>query len=130
MIKLMLMDAEYADIPEDIRGNVFSSGAARRIHEGIVALDDGKRPMDRNRLIDALDESDARQLAEIEKKFIPAGKDREIFNDCMEQVRRSYLKKQEEEIITKLSMADEEENHDEIIRLTQQLIDIQKKIKK
>lgn len=130
MIKLMLMDAEYADIPEDIRENVFSSGAARRIYEGIVALDDGKRPMDRNRLIDALDESDARQLAEIEKKFIPAGKDREIFNDCMEQVRRSYLKKQEEEIITKLSMADEEENHDEIIRLTQQLIDIQKKIKK
>lgn len=35
-----------------------------------------------------------------------------------------------EEVIVRLSMADEEENHEEIIRLTQQLIEIQKKIKK
>ena len=44
-------------------------------------------------------------------------------------MRENYLKKQEEEIIIRLSMADEEENHDEIVRLTNKLIEIQKKIR-
>ena len=38
------------------------------------------------------------------------------------------LKKQESEIISKLSMADEEDNREDIISLTQQLIEIQKKL--
>ena len=48
---------------------------------------------------------------------------------ALREAIKAFKKKQEEEILVRLSMADEEENHEEIIRLTQQLIEIQKKIK-
>ena len=39
------------------------------------------------------------------------------------------LRQQETEILAKLSMADEDENHEKIIQFTQELIEIQKKLK-
>ena len=81
-------------------------------------------------LRDRLDEECTVCLAEIEAEIISPGTERSVFDECIAQIRKKELKKQEEEILVRLSMADEEENHEEIIRLTQQLIEIQKKIKK
>ncbi len=130
LLKLMLIDVKYTDMPDDIRDNVFSNRTAKNIYESMLSVDDGKRPMDINKLKDILEEDDIGCLAEIEEKIIPAGKEDEVFRDCMDQIRRKFLKKQEQEIIIKLSMADEEENRDDIIRLTRQLMDIQKLIRK
>ena len=66
----------------------------------------------------------------INSKIIPQGREDSIYNDCIDRIRLNELKKQENEIITRLSMADEDENGEEIVKLTKQLMDIQKKIKK
>ena len=130
LIKLMLTDTSYIQLPEDIRNIAFSEGPGRDIYDGITRIYDGKSSIDTDKLRELLDENGAAALSHIEGKLIPAGSEDVIFNDCISRIRRNSLKKQEEEIIIKLSMADEEENHEEIIRLTQQLIEIQKKIKK
>lgn len=130
LIKLMLMDRSYIRLPEDIEDVAFSGGPGKNIYEAIKRMDDGSRSIDIDRLREMLDETDAAALSGIEGKMIPPGSEDVIFKDCVDRIRRNSLKRQEEEIIIKLSMADEEENHEEIIRLTQQLIEIQKKIKK
>ena len=129
LIKLMLIDAQYTQIPEDVAENAFSSGPGRMIYDSIKAADDGRRPLDTERLRDMLDEDAAECFREIEGKIIPSGREHDIFDECISRMRENYLKKQEEEIIIRLSMADEEENHDEIVRLTNKLIEIQKKIR-
>lgn len=130
LLKLMITDPVYIDLPEDVRDIVFRSEQGKSIYENILQICDGRHILDINALKDRLDEECAVCLAEIEEEIISPGTERSVFDECIAQIRKKELKKQEEEILVRLSMADEEENHEEIIRLTQQLIEIQKKIKK
>ena len=130
MIKLMLLDEKFVHLPDDISDKAFRSTAGINIHRNLLAADDGQRPFDINRLKDLLDEDAVQALDMINSKIIPQGREDSIYNDCIDRIRLNELKKQENEIITRLSMADEDENGEEIVKLTKQLIDIQKKIKK
>ena len=130
MIKLMLLDEKFVHLPDDISDKAFRSTAGINIHRNLLAADDGQRPFDINRLKDLLDEDAVQALDMINSKIIPQGREDSIYNDCIDRIRLNELKKQENEIITRLSMADEDENGEEIVKLTKQLMDIQKKIKK
>ncbi|MGN0703730.1 MAG: DNA primase [Lentihominibacter sp.] len=130
IIKLMLLDEKFVHLPDDISDTAFSSAAGRSIYMNLKTCDDGERPFDINGLKDLLDEDTAQALDVIDSKLIPQGREDSIYNDCVERIRLNKLKKQEAEIITRLSMADEDENGEEIVKLTKQLMDIQKKIKK
>lgn len=127
LIRLMLMDPFFSNIPEDIAENAFSSSICRDIYSAVRSTGDDGRPPDMDKLRSMLDEPSLAALEEIEKRVIPPGSERAIFDTCIRQIRKQALKRQEEEILIRLSMADEDENHDEIVRLTQQLIEIQKK---
>lgn len=129
LIKLMLIDDKYVDLPEDIAGIAFASMTGRNIYGCLKSSDDGQRPFDINRLKDLLDEEAAEVLDNIILKIIPEGREDSIYNECLERIKVNELKRQEAEIIAKLSMADEEENSEEIVKLTTQLMDIQKQIK-
>ena len=130
MIKLMLLDEKFVHLPDDISDKAFRSTAGINIHRNLLSADDGQRPFDINRLKDLLDEDAVQALDMINSKIIPQGREDSIYNDCIDRIRLNELKKQENEIITRLSMADEDENGEEIVKLTKQLMDIQKKIKK
>ena len=130
MIKLMLLDEKFVHLPDDISDKAFRSTAGINIYRNLLAADDGQRPFDINRLKDLLDEDAVQALDMINSKIIPQGREDSIYNDCIDRIRLNELKKQENEIITRLSMADEDENGEEIVKLTKQLMDIQKKIKK
>ena len=130
MIKLMLLDEKFVHLPDDISDKAFRSTAGINIHRNLLAADDGQRPFDINRLKDLLDEDAVQALDMINSKIIPQGREDSIYNDCIDRIRLNELKKQENEIITRLSMAYEDENGEEIVKLTKQLMDIQKKIKK
>ena len=130
MIKLMLLDEKFVHLPDDISDKAFRSTAGINIHRNLLAADDGQWPFDINRLKDLLDEDAVQALDMINSKIIPQGREDSIYNDCIDRIRLNELKKQENEIITRLSMADEDENGEEIVKLTKQLMDIQKKIKK
>lgn len=129
LIKLMLIDTKYTELPEDIASMVFRSEAGRNIYDAVMKLSSDSRYLDINRVKDMLDENSEKWLEIIDEKIIPKGREDMIFRDCVGGIRKKILKREESEIIVKLSMADEEENGEEIIRLTKQLIEIQKKLK-
>ena len=103
LIKLMLRDARYMELPADIAGQAFAGDAGRSLYRALQQTD---------RESGHVDYDDNAET---------------IFNDCIRSIRAQILKKEEEQILMRLSMADEEENKEEIIALTQQLMEIQKK---
>ncbi|MDO4745651.1 MAG: DNA primase [Bacillota bacterium] len=129
LIKLMLIDSSFIILPDDISDKTFRSYTGRNIYEKIRQITEGDKRIDINKLEDSLDEISNEQLEIIKEKIIPHGRENAIFEECIAKIRKRELKEREAQIIMQLSMADEEENHDEIIRLTQQLMEIQKKIR-
>jgi DNA primase len=130
LIKLMILDSGYINIPDDIKETAFESSSGKNIYEAMISLYDDGESVDMNKLKDILDEDDIECLAEIEEELIPAGREKAVFDDCIARIRERSLKRQEKELMIRLSMADEEENREEIIKLTRQLIEIQKELKK
>ena len=129
LLKLMLVDKAFADLPDDVKKIAFVSYGGRVIYEKIMSLKDNGHQIDLNKLTDSLDEETLKQLDVVKEKIIPHGRETAIYDECIGQIRKRELKKREAQIIMQLSMADEEENQDDIVRLTQQLMEIQKKIR-
>ena len=129
LIKLMLLDGAFIRLPEDIKDEAFKSSSGRNIYECIVAAAAEDGMADAQRVREMLDEEDAELFEEIESKTVPAGKERHMFEDCTAKIREEMLQRQEQELMMRLSLADEEENRDEIEDLMKQLIQIQKELK-
>lgn len=129
MLKLMLTDGAFAELPDDLKDKAFTTAAGRTIYEKISESARRGESPDTDSLEDSLDEQTMRQFERVKEKIIPHGREEVIFRECLGQIRKRELKKRESQIIMQLSMADEEENHDDIIRLTEQLMEIQKKIR-
>jgi len=129
LIKLMLIDKAFISLPEDIRESAFPSMIGQTLYESIAEISGEDRQISMDKLDTKLDEAAAAQLERIRDKIIPQGREMAMYEECIAKIRKRELKKKESQIIMQLSMADEEENHDNIVRLTQQLMDIQKKIR-
>ena len=129
LIKLMLRDARYMELPADVAGRAFVSDAGNSLYRALQQIDRGSGHVDYDRLKDFLDENAEKCLEKLrnELETISDDKSDTIFEDCIHSIRAKILKKEEDEILMRLSMADEEENKEEIIALTQQLMEIQKK---
>ena len=128
LIKLMLTDASFVKLPEDIRETAFTSYRGKNIYDSILSACDGTT-VDRNRVREKLDDEDAAALDDIERKIVPSGKEDGIFNDCIAKIRHERLKEKEKELMLRLSMADEDENHREIEDMMRQLMEIQRELK-
>lgn len=129
LIKLMLINSSFTVLPDDITDKAFLSETGKTIYEGICRQAGGSGHPDINKLTEDFDEETLRCFENINDKVIPHGMEHAIFKECVAQIRKRELKNRESQIIMQLSMADEEDNHDEIVRLTQQLMEIQKKIR-
>ncbi len=127
LIKLMLMDRRFIHIPEDIEKEAFKSEAGKNIYAALKDADE--KHTDAVDIKDVLDHTGAALIEEIKDEVIPSGREDRIFEDCIRLIRRNMLRNSEEGILMKLSMADENENEKEIRELTQQLMEIQKKLK-
>lgn len=128
LIQLMMTDEKYIHLPEDVEQSAFESISGKQIYSALKQIK-GPLPYDIGQLKDLLDEEAVTYIDRIENRSMPEGMEQKVFEDCIESIRKNSLKKQEAEIITKLSMVDEEENQEKIIQFTQQLIAIQKKLK-
>lgn len=131
LIKLMLLDARYMELPADVAGQAFLSEEGRNLYRAIQQTGREHNHVDYERLKDLLDEKAELCLEKIrdELETIADDKADTIYEDCIRSIRARILKREEEEILMRLSMADEEENKEDIISLTQKLIEIQKKRK-
>ena len=128
LIKLMMLDASFRELPEDIREEAFRSEQGRSIYESLLAASaDGAA--DPAKIREMLGEEAAECFADIEEMVIPAGREQEMFEDCTAKIRREMLKRREHELMIRLSMADDDIGQEEIEALMKQLIQIQKELK-
>jgi DNA primase len=128
LLRLTLQNGAYAERikPYD---RVFSAPAAFRIYSAVrtVCADGGEA--DTQRLEDILDRADRALLSDIRENVRLAGKDEEVFAECLNTIKLSGLTEREHEIIGMLTVANDEEDKERIEALTRELINIQREIK-
>ena len=73
--------------------------------------------------------STAASNQEIIDQVIVSGNEEQVFADCVRTWKKNLLAQEEQRLILQLSLADEENNQKRIEELTDQLMDIQKKMK-
>ncbi len=128
MIKLMLHSSSYYPKILPYEKAAFTSPSGQNIYKGIKEIYEKHEELDIPRLMDMLDQEDVRELEDIMKNVRLAGKEEQLLADCVNTIKRKELTKKEQELIMRLSMA-EEENEETITELTQELMEIQMMIK-
>ena len=125
LIRLMLEKSSYVPLTEPYR-DVFTDPACYRIFSLILSSYKPDRELDLLSLTDSLDPQDAVLLQSINRSVRLAGHDVEIFKDCIRSLDEKKRSKREKEIITLLSVLDDEKDRAEINQLTLELMELQK----
>lgn len=126
IIKLILQSSSYYPKFAPYENTAFFSESGRRIYRGIQEIYMEEEEIDIRKLADLLEPGDAEILKDIRDNVRLAHKEERIFQDCVRAIQERELEHKEKELITRLSMADEEENEEVIRELTQELMNIQK----
>lgn len=128
MIKLMLHSSSYYPKILPYEKAAFTSPSGQNIYKSIKEIYEKHEELDIPRLMDMLDQEDVQALESIMKNVRLAGNEEQLFADCVNTMERNELMRKEQELIMRLSMA-EEENEETITELTQELMEIQMMIK-
>ena len=129
LLKLAMIDEKYARALRDDDIEVFSSETAQSIFHAIKEHGGNVWPIDDKLIEDALGEEYLSSFRQVVNKVVPEGGEDQMFYDCLKTLERDRLHRKEVQIIDSLSLADEDENHANIVELTKQLMDIQRQIK-
>ncbi len=128
LLKVMLTDESYisriAKFPQ-----ILESDFAVRIYETLVEEYQRNQFIDLNKIMDGLTSEGAARLQEIMEHIIVGGNEEQVFEDCIKTWKDKNLAKEEQKLISLLSMADEEDNQERIRELTDQLMKVQKERK-
>lgn len=128
LLKVMLTDESYisriSDFPQ-----ILESDFAIKIYETLKDEYLKNQFMDLNKIMDGLTSEGAACLQEIVDDVIVGGNEELVFNDCIRTWKDKNLAKEEQRLISLLSMADEEDNQERIRELTDQLMKVQKERK-
>ena len=127
LLKLMLLDSDYVKLPDDIKDDVFNDRVSSSLYQAIQAEDKGERPLNMERLTEQLDVDGAQLLSAVTEKIIPGDRENEIYGDCIRFIRLNKLKNEEAGIRSRLRNPDL--SREEMEKLMQRQIEIQKKIK-
>lgn len=127
LLKLMLIDSDYVKLPDDIKDDVFNDRVSSSLYQAIQAEDKGERPLNMERLTEQLDVDGAQLLGAVTAKIIPGDRENEIYGDCIRFIRLNKLKNEEAGIRSRLRNPDL--SREEMKKLMQRQIEIQKKIK-
>lgn len=128
LLKVCLTEESYigklAEFP-----TILESDFAQKIYE--LLADEYKKNhfIDLNKVMDGLSGQGAASLQEIVEDVIVGGNEEQVFNDCIKTWKDKNLAKEEQRLISLLSMADEEDNQERIRELTDQLMKVQKERK-
>ena len=99
------------------------------IFQALNRIDDGTRPVDTVKLAEMLEGDQMNALEQVTSRIVPEGTEDRMFQECMKQKEKERLQREERLLIDSLSLADEEENQEEIVELTKKLMDLQQRIK-
>lgn len=128
LIKLLVTRSEFVPKIKEST-DIFENPMHQRMFSLIVELYREDEEIDIPKLKDALsDENDINELDSIIKDIQLGGKEEVIFQDCINKIKIDRLKKRQEDILNILQMLNEDEDKMRINQLTQELVDIQKKL--
>ncbi|MDR3242790.1 MAG: DNA primase [Clostridiales Family XIII bacterium] len=123
-IRLLLLKRSY--LPKIAPyARVFRTPALYRIYESAAALYGEEDEIDIRKLADGLEAEEQRLLEDILRNVQLADKEDEVFRECVAHVETAELVVREGEIISVLSVADEDEDSGKVERLTRELLEIQ-----
>lgn len=125
-IKLMLTDNQFIGNFRELDG-FFRSSQGRRIYETIATFAEREREVDFRALTDHLEPAEQTILRDINQNILLAGKEEQILHECILSFEEDRIAKRRHELILRISLADEQENPEEIRKLTEELMEIQKK---
>lgn len=128
LLKLLITDYEYFKIIEQ-HEEAFSSEYGKRIFSAAKALYEQEGQLDLLKLQDSLSSEELFLLQDVMENVKLADKEEEVLRECLGKIEMKSLKAKEKQLLMQLSMADEEENQEIIRNLTEQLIELQKKMK-
>ncbi|MBR4411057.1 MAG: DNA primase [Firmicutes bacterium] len=107
---------------------IMASTPARKVMDILFELYGLNGDFHMNQLTDRLDPEESEALSNALDKIVIAGNEEQVFSECINTWQRKRLLQQEQDLITRLSLADEENNPDSINQLTLELMEIQKQI--
>lgn len=128
LIKLFLTNDEFLIKIAD-HMEMLENPLAKRVYQLALSEKESKNAIDIQMIMDNLSIEDAARIQEIlDQVLIDVNQD-QVFNDCVSSWRTESLAKREHELITQLSLADEDNNEVKIKELTDELMEVQKQRK-
>jgi DNA primase len=128
LLKVLITEHEYISKLSQYPG-ILESPFAVTIYNALADEYEQTGDVDLRRVLDSLSVSEAGVLQEIAEQTGTGGRTEVVFDDCIKTWKQACLKKEEEHLIALLSLADEENNQEKIMELTNQLMEVQKKRK-
>lgn len=127
-IKLILTDSVYLEKFSDAE-DLFASRQGINIYQALKRMSREGQEFQTERVQEQLEPDEQNVLQGILDNIILAGKEELVFSECMNAYEEERLSTRQHEIILRISLADEQENPDEIRQLTEELMKIQQKMK-
>ena len=128
LLRVMLTEESYIERLQQFP-EILESDFSRKMYQLLLEEYRQFRRVDINKLLDGLPRADGYRLSEIMDHVIVGGNEEKVFDDCVRTWRQNRLAKEEQRLITLLSMADEEDNQERIRQLTEELMKIQRERK-
>jgi len=129
LIRLCISSKDYFEKIKSFE-RAFTSRYGYEIFQSLEAGWRGRDEPDIKNLTDPLDENCIRVVEDIVENVFFAGKEEQVFADCVRRIEYNDLITREKEIELKLSMADEDENAAQIDALTRELMEVQREIQR
>jgi len=127
LIRLCILSKEYFDKIKPFE-QAFTSRQGYEIFKVIEENYKSNSQTDVKHVTDALEENSVKIVQNILENIPSAGKEEQIFAECIRKIEMQNLMEREKEIVLMLSMADENLHSAQIETLTKELIEIQREI--
>ena len=128
LLKLMISEKKYFS-EFDNSGDVFGA-VGKDIYSAIAEQYADKDGMDVNRMLDCLDYESAAAAEDMLSNIRVEEAEEAVFTECMTSLEQERYIKRQKKIMLKLSVAEEEKEHEEVKKILEEINEIQKKIKK
>ena len=131
LLRLMIMDLKYTEIPQDIHREIFRGGDGAQLYQLLQQAAAGGRtgPADLRELSENIEPELADLLERVGQVIIPAEKEQIVFDECVAHIRRQLLQQRDQEITWMLSLDDGTLSEEELRDLMIEQAQIQKKMK-
>lgn len=128
LIKALMVNPPFVEELLD-KQEIMESAEARKIMNIMFEIYSIKEDFDSTEIMERLDPEESQRLGRELEKIIIAGNEDRVFTECITKWKLDGLLAKEKQLIDRLSLADEDAGVESIKELTEELMEVQSKIK-